>query len=475
MDRRIERPKNPRLLAYAATVLALFVMFMVWQVNVYLFNSIKSTYYMVIVPVLVAGTLYFKGFKNGPEYALLLVYFGWFFCSRILNGDAALVNDFDTLFDLSLMLPLFLLGIALDRDGRKRFLDWLSAIVGGYYFLLGIICIVAFITRREYVNPITGGLLGIKSVESFDRINILDINVCATSFWFLMPLTLMIYEFFACRKKLWRVPIVLSALVDFSVIAITYTRSVKLSVSFCIALLAVLLVLEYVKIKKRAVQALLLAAVFAAAAPLTYKSFDLVANGLGHVSDAVLAAEAPESAAPVQTAEPAAAEAAAEEEPAEAYVDPRGWNGDLNSFSSGRMEIYGAAITTIQRNPSILLKGCLVKDSMTVLDEVLTRSQPHFHNFLIQVLILTGIPGLLAILALCLLLVVKAIRLFFSAAEPAEISAKVLVLPVAGSLLYSMFEANLFTATDIRPLFFYLMSGMLLGFYYDVFPRKPSK
>ena len=475
MDRCTEREKNFRLLAYAGIVMGLFVMFMVWQVNFYLFNNIRNTYYVSIVPVLVAGTLYFKGVKNGPEYILLLFYWVWFFCTRILNGDAALVNDFDIFFNLSLMLPFFLLGIALDRDGRKKFMNWFSAIVGGYYFILGIICIVAFIMRKEFVNPITGGLLGLKSVDNFDRINILDINVCATAFWFLMPLMLMIYEFFACRTRLWRIPIVLSALVDFSVIAITYTRSVKISVSFCIALLAVLLVFEYIKIKKRAVKTLVLAVVFIAAMPLTYKCFDLVTYGLGHLSEAVLASEETESAEQTQPSQPSTAETPTEEETMEAYVDPRGWNGDLNSFSSGRMEIYGAAITTIQRNPSILLKGCLVKDSMTVLCEVLTRPQPHFHNFLIQVLIYTGIPGLLAILSLCLLLIVKTIKLFFSSAEMAEISAKILALPIAGSLLYGMFEANLFTATDVRPLFFYIMCGMFLGFYYDVFPRNGLK
>ena len=60
-------------------------------------------------------------------------------------------------------------------------------------------------------------------------------------------------------------------------------------------------------------------------------------------------------------------------------------------------------------------------------------------------------------------------RLFFSGGK-ADLHAQVLCLPVLGSLLFGQFEAGFFNYTDARTLFFYLICGVMLGFYYDVFP-----
>ena len=79
--------------------------------------------------------------------------------------------------------------------------------------------------------------------------------------------------------------------------------------------------------------------------------------------------------------------------------------------------------------------------------------------------------GLLLILTLLVLTVVKAIKLFFSSDPRATLAVKTLVLPVAAVLVCSMLEAMLFTRCDVRPLYYYLVSGLMLGFYYDIYPR----
>ena len=45
------------------------------------------------------------------------------------------------------------------------------------------------------------------------------------------PLYLMIYQFFHCKRKLWRIPIVFSPLLDLLVIDVSYSRSVRLSMA----------------------------------------------------------------------------------------------------------------------------------------------------------------------------------------------------------------------------------------------------
>lgn len=479
MREKVKEPRDLRGLVFAAAVFMLFLMFMVWQVNFYLFRNIKNTYYMAVLPVLVAGGFYFWRLKNGPEYTLLVCYWLWFIASRILNGDPALVQEFSLVFDLALMLP-FLSGWPWFWRERTASVSRLVQRGGGrVHFLLGLVCIAAFILRRQFVNPITGGLLGMTTTDSFERINILDINICATAFWFMMAFLLMVYQFFACKNRLWRIPIVLAGLVHYSVVAISFTRSVKVSLAVCTALLVVLLAYNKLKLRKKTALALVLAALFLASAPLAYKSFDLISTGLLRVSIAVRAdknegAQTEHSEASPQTLSASQGSETSTNDSLEAYEDPRQWNGDLNSFSSGRLKIYKGAFLTIAEDPSILLTGCLSRDAMTRTNETLTRPQPHYHNFILQVLIFTGLPGLLLILALVILVVIKAVRLFFSRDEKAETAVKLLALPITGTLIYSLFESCLFTGMEVRPLYFYILCGALLGFYYVFFRENPA-
>jgi O-antigen ligase len=98
------------------------------------------------------------------------------------------------------------------------------------------------------------------------------------------------------------------------------------------------------------------------------------------------------------------------------------------------------------------------------------------HNVLLQVLMLTGIPGFLLVLAFMLLLIRRAVKLFFSAAP---VMIKVLVLPISGILFYGLFETILFTdsadqraLTDFRELFFFLLAGVVLAYSYEYSPDK---
>ena len=59
----------------------------------------------------------------------------------------------------------------------------------------------------------------------------------------------MIYQFFHCKKKLWRVPILLSAVLDLLVIAVLGSRSVWLSAALTLALLAAMLLLQFLQRK----------------------------------------------------------------------------------------------------------------------------------------------------------------------------------------------------------------------------------
>ena len=83
-----------------------------------------------------------------------------------------------------------------------------------------------------------------------------------------------------------------------------------------------------------------------------------------------------------------------------------------------------------------------------------------------------GIPGCLLVSALMICMLCKALRLLFSRDPRIPLSARALALPILGVQFYSMLEIGIYTAADVRALYYYIMSGMLLGFYRDFFPGK---
>ena len=471
---------------WAVTVFLLLCFYMVWPVNFYLAESLKKSYYMVVVPLLVGGVLYFRRLRDGIEFKLLVGYVLWFWLSRVLNGSPALDKDFQLTFDLTLMLPFFALGLALSQKERRRFLDWLSAVVGGFYFLLGLICLTAFLQRRLYINPITEQNIGIGTDGVFNRINVFDIHANVTGCWFLTALFLMIYEFFACRKKLWRIPIVLAALVDYLMIAITYSRGVQVSAALAFGLLAVLLLKE-LKRPRGVFWILLLLAGFAVCFLGTYKLFGVSADGLNYLSNRIAyqesTTEEPSTLAGRETAEAGVLSA---KKPAEASLlplsqteeeaqpkwektDPRAWNGSVNAYSSNRLAIWKSGLQALAAEPDILLRGRLSEAVMDGPNRILPFSIniAHMHNSALQVLLTTGLPGFLMAAGMLLILLVRSMNLVFSSSQKWTSAERSLALPVMAMLLHFMVEASLFTICDFRTLFYFLMCGILLGFYRD--------
>ena len=104
---------------------------------------------------------------------------------------------------------------------------------------------------------------------------------------------------------------------------------------------------------------------------------------------------------------------------------------------------------------------------MTITNSILGPDVPggppiNLHNSLLQILMTTGLPGLLIAMAFLMLMLCKGLHsLFFS---EFYLDDRMLILPVLTVLPRIMLEAYLFTSTNIRTLFFFLMCGMVIGF-----------
>ena len=85
----------------------------------------------------------------------------------------------------------------------------------------------------------------------------------------------------------------------------------------------------------------------------------------------------------------------------------------------------------------------------------------NFYNSFIQVLMTTGLPGLALVLLFLALMLYRGLR-FFSVLGPRRLSAHWRFRLLA-TMPYFMLEAGLFSAIDIRTLFYFLMCGMTLG------------
>lgn len=469
-----------RRTAYCCASVLLLLFFLFARVNCYLAQNLKQGLYLFAAPVYIAGVLYFRGLRDGAESKLAAAYLAWVIVTRVLNGDRALNQEYLFLLDLSLLLPLLCLGSALDDAGRRRVLNVLSVLLGVFFFLLGCIGIYAFVRGRALLNPITGGnLTSFDFGLGFARLTLLDCNANLVSFQFMMPLLLMLYQFFALRQKLWRIPVVLSALNSFVVIALTYSRSVMVSVSVCVGLAALLFVCEKRRAKGKALTALLAVLALLVGCVACYLLFGVTEKAVAAIGSptppapVVTVSEEP-SAAPVESeAEeallPASEESASAEETQRSFTGGRKIADSLDQLSTNRTIIYRSALAVVGSDPSILLRGSAADGYMDRVNALLAayKIPPHvnLHNFLLQVLMLTGLPGLLLVLAFCALVFFRTLRFWFSEKSAASLGEKMLGLPFIACMLFGQLEAGFFNFTDERTLYFYLLCGLLIGQY----------
>ena len=486
MSNQIRQVEQREKVLFSVAVLLFYLFYLFSQINIYLFQSLWRSYYLFTVPILFGFTVaIFRKTRTG-EFWIFLAYWAWFIISRILNKDYALVSDFNQVVDLALMVPFFALGLLLNAKERKRFLNWLSGIVGGYYFVLGIICIISYVFNRDFPNPISQQFIASTVPDSdFVRISIMDTNVDTTAFWFMSGLLLMVYQVLSSRKWIWKVLAFLAACVDYSVVGMTFTRSVFLATGVILGLLAALVIFEKNKGKKPIhLLLILMIPVFLVTAFIGYRGFYAATDSLGRLAVAI--EEKKNATAETLTASPdgdhTTAQNSESQEQAESSNAPRVFSdnrntmdGGITKFSSGRISIYKSAIEVLREDSSLFLRGCLYDESANKLTKAMEDSGgskqgkfvPHYQNYLIQVLVVTGLPGLALVMVFCLMLVVKVIRYYFLVDPQIDIGMKSLVFPVTASLIYGLFESCFFTVTDVRSCFFFLLSGLFLGFWQD--------
>ena len=408
--------------------------------------------------------LFFYHYRPGGRFEvnLVILYALWLMATRFLNGDHWMAREPDLILTKFLCAALLGLGPTLDREGRRRFLNFFCAAVSIFYFASGALAIVVNLLGTYLYLPPENVLFGLDEPWHIHYINVFNTNRTISSLWFYIAFCMMIYQFFACRDKRWRVPIVIAGLLFYVAIALVFSRTVKLICSVSVAMLVMLLALQYLPLKKLWQKAAVLLLCVALFVPLTFKSFDWTTGLMSDVSSLMVSKTQDD-------AETAGVD----------FSDNRDLGKDISNLSE-RGQIFASFIPSLKLSPRRIFVGCFSDKLMSIPNLFIDFPIPflHMHNFLLEVFMLTGLLGFLLVVFFCLRLLLRMLHLFFTTDRRVSLADKVLTIPLTGILLYGMFEVILFAAcsdkrapTDMRELSFFILAGMVLACSYEVLPR----
>ena len=97
------------------------------------------------------------------------------------------------------------------------------------------------------------------------------------------------------------------------------------------------------------------------------------------------------------------------------------------------------------------------------------------HNYILDALMLTGIPGAVILILFTILLVTRMVKVFFSTKPEVCMSLKILTLPIAMLLVDNMMETHIFRADYAHSFLFFAISGAFLAWSYEVLPCTKKK
>ena len=417
---------------------------------------------------------------SGTAVKLASALLVWYVVTRPILGDLDLSKSNEQLVLYVVYLCLMCYMASVSSASRKKVLGVFISVVCAFNLAVCIGELYAAMHRTTVTLPLYIEI-GMQEESGLNFVTLTRQHRNLSAQWNCLCFCLVIYLASHCRKKLWRIPFVLAAAAFYAAVAISLSRTTMITLAVAAAMLVMLAVDKYVRAKRTAVRVLALAAVVIIVTPLSYKSFDLIGTAVEKLSSNTAAAAVetvPQTAS--NEDETAAEESSAQETAAQdgqaMFTDVRG--AENVKALGGRTLVWKSIYTTLRLEPRRLLYGGLTDEYMSAINIIIAHEDPlavvkHTHNVFLETLMLTGLPGLLLALAFTLILVWRMVRVFFAAG--AELSVKLLTLPLATVLLKNMGETTLLRYDDITNYVFFLAAGAFLAFSYELFPEKSRK
>jgi len=472
---------------YLFALVCIYILYMLSPAQLPFWNYGHAICNRLYILVLLSYFL-FRGFRAGREALLMLALCLWILVSRFLNAKGGEVSDL-WLVRENLICFLFLPGAMICSAGKRRKMMDLFAVISGVYFsIVAAVGVFAAVRQTLVRCPWSDTMMIAEFSGKMGRLSVFGCNPNTVSLWFFLGIFFLAYLF--CRSKwLWRIPIIIGALINYFALTLTYSRNSMLAFALCFALLTVLMALRLLRGRKPAVKALAAVLLICVFAPLSYLSFNLSSDVLALISSEAVSQRAevtviedaaspmsmhgfdfraaPLSAGSIEKGKGAAYSAAQDSKPT--FSDKRGLE------DSGRIPIYKSGILTLKKDPIRLIRGCAFGDKMDIAHTVLSKPYDSFHSSYLQLLVVTGIPGFLLALAFLLSVAMKAAALFFSEDSGADFSAKVLTLPLVGIVSYNALESAIFFDTSVRTLSFFLLAGAAVAVWDGIAGKKNNQ
>ena len=414
---------------------------------------------------------------------LLCAFLTWLVVTRVLCGDPTLVESVEYVRVAALCVALFCFSMMLGKKERRLMMNALAAIICAYYFVIAVLSVVVAVTRENIQLPLGIGI-AIKSL-GYSFVTVVGRSKNTASMWYVVSLCLAAYLFSLTKNKPLRVLCVIASLAFYAAVSVSRSRVTMLALSLAMSMLVMLPVLNKLNGRKTAVKAAAVLLIALIIVPLSYKSYGVVSAALSNanvvvqheseISDDTADASdnTPETEAEVQPQEedtPAAEDTAVQED---IFKETRG-EADVKILG-GRVRLWKSVYTTLYFERERLLYGSLTNSYMYMINMFSKFPDPqngevNTHNFLVEALVLTGIPGFLLLLCFTLILVIRMIRIFFY--EGADVQMKLLIVLLAATLFKNMGEAMLIRTDDITNYLFFFAAGVFLAYSYELFPEK---
>ena len=433
---------------------ALFAM----QMTQYYYCNFYAIWFPNRYASLAAGftVLYYmiRRFRDGKEVQILSIYAVWVLLTRIISGY--LLDEEDLLLSVGMFICVFSFALAYQFDYKKRqmLLNVFTIVFIGIITFVSAVGIYAALIQKPVDIKFFGKTLDAATFQEEGgvmRLRIADAHPNTSACWAFMCLFILINRLVATKSKLLKAIIIIAAVIDYLAMALTNCRTIFACFSICAAVLVYLLISGKLPTGKTSIKVICFVLSVVIIVPIAYKSVDLSLKGLNYLSLNTV----PEGTVVEDNT---------------LYENSREVIGEESTLKP-RILIWKSAINTIRQQPERLLIGSSVARLGEVSDvsEGINFHVYHYHNMFVNVLMLTGIPGLVAVIVFLFVLVKKILILLFSSKKETALAEKTLTIPLIGFIGYgATLEVLLFTETDIRAFAFFFIAGIMLADYRDL-------
>ena len=396
-------------------------------------------------------------FRDGIEVNILTSYAVWVLITRLVNGNVFKENDL--LFTVGMFICVLALALPFqfERKNRQAVFNIFTGVFFGVITFVSAVGIYAALVQRSIDIRFLGKTLNAAVFWHDDgifRLRIADAHANTGACWAFFGMTLAANRFFAAKKIWLKTVLAVAAVIDFIAMCLTNCRTMFAAFSICFAVLIFILAdrkLAKYNNKKRVLVFILSLVIIS---PLAYKSIDWTLKGVNAVSNIICSEYLSDS----ETANTDNTEG-----DTTLFENSRDVFGEESTLTP-RIAIWKTIPNVLIQDPWRLLRGSSAETYTEITNTTLYFKAFHYHNMFLNILMLTGVPGLVIVLAFLYILIRKILFLLFSRKEEASLTEKTLAIPLIGLIGYgATLEVILFTETDIRAFTFFFIAGILLA------------